>query len=113
MGLPCHAKTLPRLCSVTIKGKAIHTIMHLFRPVILPVRAALEEHAAGSFVKGRACTLRGGTLFQRDRPDRLPQVEGKGLGFNEFSQGWPAFPVLKVSLTLARLDIYFSKDLQK
>ena len=46
------------------QGKALHTIMHLFRPVILPF-ALPDEHAADSFVKGES--LHASIVFGRSQ----------------------------------------------
>ena len=91
-GPPMPRKTLPRLRSVTIKGKAIHTITHLFRPVILPVRAALDEHAAGSFVKGESLHASNGKskcLFASYGSKRIARAGPRAVQ-NQYAVGCPA-----------------------
>ena len=44
--------------------------------------------------------------------DRLPQVDAKGLDFNEFFQGLAGISGSKDVVHAAALDIYFSKNLQ-
>src|SRR5258707_3247676 len=44
--------------------------------------------------------------------DRLPQVEAKGLGLNEFFQGLAGISSSQSVAHAAHLDSYFSKNLQ-
>jgi hypothetical protein len=46
-------------------------------------------------------------------PDRLPQVDAKGLDFNAFFQGLAGISSSKSVVHAANLDIWNPKDLQK